>query len=180
MPKLSRLDKLAILADAAKYDASCEQPGDEEDFAGRPFVGPAGQLLDRCLQEAGLSRQASFVTNAVKRFKFVHRGKRRLHQTPTAGDIAHYRWWLAEEIRLVAPAVVVTLGASALQALSGRRQALGPIRGTALTWDDRVVVPTVHPSYLLRMPDAQARRLEQARFVRELSTVHSLAADRHG
>lgn len=145
-----------------------EQPGDQEDELGHPFVGPAGQLLDRCLEEAGIARDETFLTNAVKRFKFAQRGKRRLHQTPTAGDIAHYRWWLREEIRLVDPAVVVSLGATALHALSGRKQALGPVRGTAIDWDGRALLPTVHPSFLLRLPDAQARKIEHEKFVRDL------------
>jgi DNA polymerase len=145
-----------------------EQPGDQEDLAGRPFVGPAGQLLDQCLDEAGMSRDQAFLTNAVKRFKFAPRGKRRIHQTPTAGDIAHYRWWLAEEIRLVNPRIVVALGATALHALSGRKQALNPIRGMAQPWNDRCMLVTVHPSYLLRLPDAQARDIERGKFIRDL------------
>lgn len=145
-----------------------EQPGDQEDELGHPFVGPAGQLLDQCLEEAGIARDRTFLTNAVKRFKFAQRGKRRLHQTPTAGDVAHYRWWLREEIRLVGPAVVVSLGATALHALSGRKQALGPVRGTAVDWDGRALLPTVHPSFLLRLPDAQARKIEREKFVRDL------------
>lgn len=153
-----------------------EQPGDQEDMQGRPFVGPAGQMLDACLQEAGLERRALFLTNAVKRFKFAQRGKRRLHQTPTAGDIAHYRWWLAEEVHLVNPRLVVALGATALHALSGRRQALAPVRGAALPWKERTLLPTIHPSFLLRLPDEQGRRIERERFVRELHKAATLAA----
>lgn len=145
-----------------------EQPGDQEDIRQRPFVGPAGQVLDACLEEAGVPRGETFLTNAVKRFKFVRRGKRRLHQTPTAGDIAHYRWWLTEEIRLVGPRLVVSLGATALHALTGKRQSLGPLRGRAMAWQDRLLLPTVHPSFLLRLPDASARAIERARFVEDL------------
>lgn len=145
-----------------------EQPGDQEDRVGRPFVGPAGQLLDRCLSEAGMDRSNIFLTNAVKRFKFTPRGKRRVHATPTAGDVSHYRWWLAEEVRLVRPAIVVALGATALHALSGRKQALGPVRGELLPWQDRALLATVHPSFLLRLPDEQGREIERGRFVRDL------------
>ncbi|HEX7873577.1 MAG TPA: UdgX family uracil-DNA binding protein [Sphingobium sp.] len=145
-----------------------EQPGDQEDVQGRPFVGPAGQLLDDCLAEAGLDRSRAFLTNAVKRFKFTPRGKRRLHSTPDAGDIAHYRWWLQEEIRLVDPAIVVALGSTALHALSGRKQALGPVRGSLEPWGERRLLVTIHPSFLLRLPDEQARVIERGRFVREL------------
>lgn len=145
-----------------------EQPGDQEDREGRPFVGPAGQSLDQCLDAAGLDRGRSFLTNAVKRFKFTPRGKRRLHATPTAGDVTHYRWWLREEIRLVDPAIVIALGATALHALTGRKQALGPLRGSLEPWEGRRLLVTVHPSFLLRLPDEQAREIERARFVREL------------
>lgn len=145
-----------------------EQPGDQEDLLGQVFVGPAGQLLDACLAEAGVDRAALYLTNAVKRFKFAQRGKRRIHQTPAAGDVAHYRWWLAEEVRLVSPRVVIALGATALHALTGRKQALAPVRGAALPWSGGVLLPTVHPSFLLRLPDAQARTIERERFVREL------------
>lgn len=145
-----------------------EQPGDQEDLAGRPFVGPAGQLLDDCLAEAGIARERMFFTNAVKRFKFAPRGKRRLHQTPTAGDIAHYRWWLAQEIALVDPPLIVALGSTALQALSGRKQPLGPVRGTVRPWQERAMLVTVHPSFLLRLPDAQARQIERDKFIRDL------------
>lgn len=152
-----------------------EQPGDQEDMQGRPFVGPAGQLLDQCLEEAGLDRARVYLTNAVKRFKYTPRGKRRLHSTPNAGDIAHYRWWLAEEIRLVDPAIVVALGSTALHALSGRKQALGPVRGALEPWGERRMLVTVHPSFLLRLPDEQVRFIERQRFVRELHRAVEVA-----
>jgi len=144
-----------------------EQPGDQEDRAVRPFVGPAGRLLDKCLAEAGADRAALFLTNAVKRFKFTPRGKRRLHQTPTSGDIAHYRWWLQEEIRLVGPRVLVTLGGTAFQALTGKRGP-GPARGHLQPWEDRQLLPTVHPSYLLRLRTEPQRSEEKARFLHDL------------
>lgn len=145
-----------------------EQPGDQEDRSGRPFVGPAGKLLDECLEEAGIDRTEVFVTNAVKRFKFVQRGKRRLHQRPTSDEIAHYRWWLAEEIRLVDPPTVVTLGAVALQGVTGKRVTLASVRGEPGEWEGHRLVPTVHPSYLLRIPDAESRSLERRKMVEDL------------
>lgn len=145
-----------------------EQPGDQEDRLLRPFVGPAGQLLDRCLAEAGIDRDHVFLTNAVKRFKFTPRGKRRLHSKPNAGDIRHYRWWLAEEVRLVDPAVIVALGTTALQALSGKRQVLGPLRGTLHAWEGRYLLVTVHLSFLLRLPDERTRGIERESFIHDL------------
>lgn len=145
-----------------------EQPGDQEDQLGRPFVGPAGQLLDHCLSDAGIDRERTFLTNAVKRFKFTPRGKRRLHSKPTAGDIQHYRWWLAEEVRLVDPRVVVALGATALHALTGKRQPIGPLRGAVQPWQDRRLLVTVHPSFLLRLPDRRTRASERRAFVGDL------------
>lgn len=153
-----------------------EQPGDQEDRLRRPFVGPAGQLLDRCMAEAGIDRDRAFLTNAVKRFKFTPRGKRRLHSKPTAGDIQHYRWWLTEEIRVVDPRVVVALGATALQALTGKRQALGPLRGVLRPWDDKRLLVTVHPSFLLRLPDERTRATEREAFTRDLRQAAEGAA----
>lgn len=144
-----------------------EQPGDREDQMGRPFVGPAGRVLDKCLADAGIDRSMVFLTNAVKRFKFEQRGKRRLHQTPTAGDIAHERWWLQEEIRLVGPKIVVALGGTALRALTDRR-ALGPIRGQILSCGDHRLLATVHPSYLLRLRNEPKQSEEQASFQHDL------------
>ncbi|MBO9670054.1 MAG: UdgX family uracil-DNA binding protein [Sphingobium sp.] len=155
-----------------------EQPGDQEDQLDRPFVGPAGKLLDDCLTDAKISRADSFLTNAVKRFKFSPRGKRRLHQTPTAGDVTHYRWWLEQEVRLVNPSVVVALGATALHALSGRKQTLGPVRGQLLPWENRLLLPTVHPSFLLRLRDEQGRAIEREKFVRDLRKAAETARSR--
>ncbi len=159
---------------AARLMLVGEQPGDSEDRDGRPFVGPAGQLLDEALREAGIQRERSWLTNAVKRFKYQQRGPRRIHQTPTAGDIAHYRWWLEEEVRLVDPVLIVALGSTALHALTGRKQALGPVRGAMQDWrDGRRLLVTVHPSFLLRLPDEQGRAIEYRRFVRELAQAQA-------
>lgn len=135
-----------------------EQPGDQEDLSGRPFVGPAGQLFDRALADAGVDRATAYVTNAVKHFKFVARGKRRIHQSPTVGEIDACRWWLDEERALILPQVTVALGASAARALFSRPMPVGKSRGRphALA-DGSEAWITVHPSYLLRLPeDAKA------------------------
>ena len=153
-----------------------EQPGDEEDRQGRPFVGPAGQVLNDALTLAGLDRAQCYVTNAVKRFKFNQRGKRRLHASPSAGDIAHYRWWLNEELRLIAPKLVVALGGTAVHALTGAKQPINQLRGEARGMaDGRALLVTVHPSYLLRLPDEQGRKIERERFVRDLELAATLA-----
>ncbi|CAA0096493.1 Type-4 uracil-DNA glycosylase [Starkeya nomas] len=151
-----------------------EQPGDEEDRQGRPFVGPAGRLFDRALAEAGIERTRSYVTNAVKRFKFVQRGKRRIHQKPTAGEISHERWWLDRELALVHPQVVVALGATAGYALAGRKVAVTRERGP-LVFGNRRGYLTVHPSYLLRVPDEAAKRAAYEAFVADLRAVRSMA-----
>jgi DNA polymerase len=151
-----------------------EQPGDQEDLAGRPFVGPAGQLFDRALAEAGVDRRAVYVTNAVKHFKFVLRGKKRIHAKPTLGEIKHYRWWLKTELDLVAPRLTVALGASALTALAGRPLPVGANRGQ-FDFDGRPGFVTVHPSYLLRLPDAAAQADAYAAFVGDLRRARDLA-----
>jgi DNA polymerase len=146
-----------------------EQPGDEEDIAGRPFVGPAGRLFNRALAEVGIPREATFVTNAVKHFKFTPMGKRRLHQSPDAGDITYYRPFLRREIALVGPRLLVTLGASALRGVTGRPLAIGKVRGTVMRTEEGMpLLPTIHPSYLLRLPDQDAKEREYARFLDEL------------
>ena len=158
-----------------------EQPGDEEDLAGRPFVGPAGRLWNKALEEAGVPRGEAYVTNAVKHFKFTPRGKRRLHQSPDAGDIAFYRPFLLREIGLVRPRLIVTLGATALRAVSGRAMPVTKLRGSLLRDEEgRPFYPTVHPSYLLRLPDPAGRAREYDRFVEDLgqaaATARGLAA----
>lgn len=146
-----------------------EQPGDEEDKRGRPFVGPAGRLLDRALAEAGVDRGACYVTNAVKHFKYTQRGSRRLHQSPDAGDIKLYRPFLMEEVERVAPHFLLALGATATHALMGRKLPLLKLRGQVFEGPgDRPVMLTIHPSFLLRLPDPELREQEYARFVQEL------------
>jgi uracil-DNA glycosylase len=154
-----------------------EQPGDQEDLQGRPFVGPAGKLLDRAMVEAGLDRQTVYVTNAVKHFKFEQRGKRRIHQRPTAGEVRHYRWWLDQELKLVHPNLVVALGATAVLALAGKPLPIAKFRGP-VDLQGRPGFLTVHPSYLLRMPDRDAREKGYREFVRDLRDIRKLAAGR--
>lgn len=147
-----------------------EQPGDQEDVAGRPFVGPAGQLLDRALAEAGLPRDRLYVTNAVKHFKFEPRGKRRIHQRPNAGEVDACRWWLDREIALVRPRLVVALGATAARGLFQRAVSIGQERGRPLPFGEgRQALITVHPSYLLRLPDEAAKREACRGFVADLA-----------
>jgi DNA polymerase len=152
-----------------------EQPGDQEDLLGRPFVGPAGQLLDRALEEAGIHRAETYVTNAVKHFKFVQRGKRRLHQSPTAGEIRHYRWWLEQELDLVRPKLVVALGATAVHALEGRPLPVGRNRGPH-NFGERIGFITVHPSFLLRQRSGEDREREYTTFVADLKRARRLVA----
>jgi uracil-DNA glycosylase family protein len=149
-----------------------EQPGDREDLAGRPFVGPAGKLLDRALGDAGIDRHKVYVTNVVKHFKFERRGKRRIHKKPAAEEIAACRPWLDTEIRLVKPRILVCLGATAAQALLGRTFRLTRHRGEFLDSDlAPLVTATVHPSSILRARDEAARHIEYDRFVQDLSMV---------
>ena len=152
-----------------------EQPGDREDLAGRPFVGPAGQLFDRALAEAGIDRAAAYVTNAVKHFKYVQRGKRRLHQRPTNGEVTHYRWWLKKELDLIGPRLVVALGATAVLALAGKPLPITANRGET-RFDNRLGYITVHPSYLLRLPDEADKEEAYAAFRADLARVREIAA----
>ena len=152
-----------------------EQPGDQEDLAGRPFVGPAGQVLDAALEEAGIDRTEVYVTNAVKHFKHEPRGKRRLHKTPTTAEVTACRWWLDQERRLVRPRVTLALGGTAALGLLNRKVAVTQERGHSLSLPDgSTAMITVHPSYLLRIPDAEARVRERAAFVRDLKAVREL------
>lgn len=156
-----------------------EQPGDQEDRQGRPFVGPAGMLLNRAMEEAGIERGAAYVTNAVKHFKFEERGKRRIHQKPTAGEVSHYRWWLDKELDLVGPKLVVALGATAVLALTGKQipitRARGPFRFDRQGNRFQGFI-TVHPSYLLRLPD-EAKAEAYAAFVDDLRRVAALGRE---
>jgi len=153
-----------------------EQPGDQEDLAGRPFVGPAGEVFDAALEEAGIDRVATYVTNAVKHFKFVQRGKRRIHQSPNAGEIDACRWWVERELDLIRPPLTVALGATAARSLFGKVMAIGKNRGQphALV-DGSEAWITVHPSFLLRLPDQQSRTLERRRFVDDLKLIRDRA-----
>jgi len=152
-----------------------EQPGDQEDLQGRPFVGPAGEVLDSALEQVGIDRQQAYVTNAVKHFKHEPRGKRRIHKTPLVSEISACRWWLDAERRLVRPKVIVALGATAALGLLGRATAVTRERGKTLAQSDgSIVMLTVHPSYLLRLPDEAARLAERRRFVDDLTRVRAL------
>jgi DNA polymerase len=148
-----------------------EQPGDREDIAGRPFVGPAGGVLDRALEQAGIDRRDVYVTNVVKHFKSVRRGKRRIHKKPNAEEIGACRPWLDAEIRAVRPAVVVCLGATAAQSLLGRDFKVTRRRGEFVELDGTLAVATVHPSSILRAPDDASRRDQTRAFVEDLRIV---------
>ena len=149
-----------------------EQPGNDEDLQGRPFVGPAGRVLDRAIEDAGLDRIKIFITNAVKHFKFEQRGKRRLHKRPSAYEIERCRWWLDQERAIVNPDLVVALGATAARGVLGRTVTIAKVRGEILQGqgDSRVLV-TIHPSYLLRIQEGSdaAEKVEAyQRFVEDL------------
>jgi DNA polymerase len=149
-----------------------EQPGDREDLAGRPFVGPAGKVLDDALEEADIDRSNVYVTNAVKHFKWEARGKRRLHKRPDAAEVSACRPWLDKEIEIVRPRVVVCLGATAAQALLGRTFRVTKQRGEVFPQPaGHVVTATVHPSSILRAPDPATRQAEMAAFVEDLRAV---------
>jgi uracil-DNA glycosylase len=152
-----------------------EQPGDKEDLAGKPFVGPAGQMLDRALEEAGIDRRIVYVTNAVKHFKFVPRGKIRLHQKPNTPEIKACRQWYERELAAVKPGLVVAMGATAAQSVLGKITPINKNRGRLINLDNgtRVLV-TVHPSYLLRLPDADAKAREYQHFVQDLKIAAGL------
>lgn len=154
-----------------------EQPGDREDIEGHPFVGPAGQVLDRVMAEAGIDRRRAYVTNAVKHFKFVQRGKRRIHQRPTAGEVKHYRWWLQREMDLVRPKLVVALGATAVLALAGKALPIGANRGETRFGSHEGYI-TVHPSSLLRIPDAEAKQEAYRAFLADFRRIRTLVAQR--
>jgi uracil-DNA glycosylase family protein len=148
-----------------------EQPGDQEDRAGHPFVGPAGQMLDRAIADAGLDRRDIFVTNAVKHFKNAPRGKRRIHRKPNAAEIETCRWWLERELDLVRPKVVIALGATAASTLLQRRIVIGRERGKPIPLADSEVFVTIHPSYLLRLRDRADRTRRYRQLVRDLQNA---------
>ena len=146
-----------------------EQPGTDEDIAGKPFVGPAGRMLDRALADAGLDRNKVFVTNAVKHFKFELRGKRRLHKRPNAYEIERCRWWNDLERAIVKPELVVALGATAARSLLGRTVSITSVRGKILQAGNGMrLAVTIHPSYLLRIIERQDNEQEYRRFVGDL------------
>jgi DNA polymerase len=147
-----------------------EQPGDKEDIAGKPFVGPAGRVLNEAIVEAGLDRKQVFVTNAVKHFKFEQRGKRRLHTKPNAYEIERCHWWLDIEKALVKPQIVVALGATALRSISGKPLAISKVRGRFLPLQTGGrFIATIHPSYLLRIRDEADKRNQYRMFVEDLA-----------
>jgi len=149
-----------------------EQPGNEEDLSGKPFVGPAGRLLDKALAEAGIDRSRAYVTNIVKHFKWEPRGKRRIHKKPNAIEIRACRPWLESELLVVKPRVVVCLGATAAQSLLGKQFKVTQQRGRVIKSDlAPVVLATVHPSSILRAPDSETRELEYRSFVEDLKKV---------
>jgi DNA polymerase len=146
-----------------------EQPGNDEDLKGHPFVGPAGRILDRAIADAGLDRKGIFVTNAVKHFKFEQRGKRRLHKRPNTYEIERCRWWLDFERKLVKPGLIVALGVTAARSLTGQNITISKVRREVSVLDDgtRLLV-TVHPSSLLRIDDPENRALQYGKFVDDL------------
>ena len=153
-----------------------EQPGDQEDLAGRPFVGPAGALFDASLEEAGIDRKRVYVTNAVKHFKFVLRGQKRIHSKPDTAELDACRWWQEQERGLIHPPVTVALGATAARSLTGKTLTISKVRGAPLTLaDGSECWVTVHPSFLLRIPDPDSRREERARFVEDLKRINARA-----
>jgi uracil-DNA glycosylase family protein len=155
-----------------------EQPGDQEDLAGRPFVGPAGAIFDDSLEKAGIDRSTVYVTNAVKHFKFVQKGKRRIHNKPDAGEISACRWWIEHERELIRPPVTVALGATAARSLIGKVVTINEVRAEPLIladWGECWV--TVHPSALLRMPEPAARREARTLFVRDLKLIKGRVAE---
>jgi DNA polymerase len=153
-----------------------EQPGDQEDIQGRPFVGPAGRLLNRAMEEAGIVRSQTYVTNAVKHFKFEPRGKRRLHSKPNAGEVKHYRWWLERELDFVRPRLVVALGATAALALAGKSLSISANRGPIIL-NNRPAFITIHPSFLLRMPEEDRAAAWKA-FLADLKQARKMAESR--
>ena len=157
-----------------------EQPGDKEDLAGKPFVGPAGQLLNSALKEAGIERSKVYITGAVKHFKFVLRGKFRLHQKPNTSEIKACRPWYERELNAIKPALVVAMGATAAQSVFGKITPINKSRGRLIDLDGATqALVTVHPSYLLRLPDADAKAREYERFVEDLKIAAAVLKKSH-
>jgi uracil-DNA glycosylase len=154
-----------------------EQPGTEEDLEGKPFVGPAGRLLDEALAEAGIDRALTYVTNVVKHFKWEARGKRRIHAKPNAAEVKACMPWLRAEIELVRPRLIVCLGATAAQALLGRTFRVTQQRGQLLPYGEAAIMATWHPSAILRAPDDEARRRGRLELIADLQTAAATLAD---
>ena len=155
-----------------------EQPGHQEDVAGRPFVGPAGALFDAALEKAGIERSSVYVTNAVKHFKFIRRGKRRIHNKPDAGEISACRWWIEHERELIRPSVTVALGATAARSLIGKLVTISKVRGEPLELSDGSECwVTAHPSSILRAPDEEARNEGKRLFLRDLKRIKARAEE---
>ena len=148
-----------------------EQSGNEEDLTGKPFVGPAGRLLNEALEETGIDRSQTYVTNVVKHFKWEPRGKRRIHKKPNAGEISACRPWLEAEIAIIKPKVIVILGATAAQALLGPKFRVTKQRGQFIEFTLAPYIMTIHPSAILRAPDDETRHLERRRFVEDLKQL---------
>jgi probable DNA metabolism protein len=155
-----------------------EQPGDQEDLAGEPFVGPAGQVFDKAMAQAGLDRDRAYITNAVKHFKFTVRGKRRIHHSPNAGEVKACRFWLGIEREFVRPSLIVAMGATALMSILSKATTVSSVRDQTITLEDGTpMIATVHPSYLLRLPDEAQREKETARFVVDLSRAKGILSE---
>ena len=153
-----------------------EQPGDKEDIAGKPFVGPAGRVLNQAIAEAGIDRRQVFVTNAVKHFKFALRGKRRLHKKPNVHEIERCRWWIDLERALVKPRVVIAMGATAVRSVMGKTLTIGKVRGRLLDAPDGgKVVVTIHPSYILRIDNERDKQAQYRAFVRDLKAAKAVS-----
>ena len=154
-----------------------EQPGDKEDLSGKPFIGPAGAMFDRALADAGIDRKRAYVTNSVKHFKFEPRGKRRIHKKPGIGEIDACRFWIEQELAVLKPRLTIALGATAVRSLTGKSASVLSVRGQVL--GSAIAGPvfvTVHPSFLLRLPDEASQRTEYARFVADLKAAREIAA----
>ena len=155
-----------------------EQPGDQEDLAGRPFVGPAGAVFDEALEKAGIPRSEVYVTNAVKHFKFIQRGKRRIHNKPDAGEIEACRWWIDQERALIRPPVTVALGATAARSILDKVVTIARVRGSPIPLTDGGECwVTVHPSFLLRIPEEDRKRVERRKFVDDLKQIRDRSAE---